>query len=112
MLKMDFLGLRTLSIIKECLSLIKKRYGTDIDIEKIPIDDKETYELYGRGDTKSVFQFESPGMKEWLQKLQPTRFEDLIAMNALYRPGPLDYIPSFVARKQGQEPIEYDLPQM
>jgi len=112
MLKMDFLGLRTLSIIKECLSLIKKRYGHDIDIEKIPIDDKETYELYSRGDTKSVFQFESEGMKEWLQKLQPTRFEDLIAMNALYRPGPLDYIPSFVARKQGQEPIEYDLPEM
>ncbi|MDE6871491.1 MAG: DNA polymerase III subunit alpha [Bacteroidales bacterium] len=112
MLKMDFLGLRTLSIIKECLSLVKSRFGHDIDIEKIPIDDKETYELYSRGDTKSVFQFESDGMKEWLQKLQPTRFEDLIAMNALYRPGPLDYIPSFVARKQGQEPIEYDLPDM
>ena len=112
MLKMDFLGLRTLSIIKECLSNIKKRSGIDIDIEAIPIDDKETYELYGRGDTTSIFQFESPGMKEWLQKLQPTRFEDLIAMNALYRPGPMDYIPSFVARKQGTEPIEYDLPEM
>ncbi len=112
MLKMDFLGLRTLSIIKECLRSIKKRHGIDIDIEKIPIDDKETYELYGRGDTTSVFQFESPGMKEWLQKLKPTRFEDLIAMNALYRPGPMDYIPQFVARKQGTEPIAYDLPEM
>ena len=112
MLKMDFLGLRTLSIIKECLANIKKRHGIDIDIESIPIDDAETYQLYGRGDTTSVFQFESEGMKQWLQKLQPTRFEDLIAMNALYRPGPLDYIPSFVARKQGTEKIEYDLPEM
>lgn len=112
MLKMDFLGLRTLSIIKECQENIRKRSGEVFDIEKIPIDDKLTYELYGRGDTTSVFQFESPGMKEWLQKLQPTRFEDLIAMNALYRPGPMDYIPSFVARKQGAEPIEYDLPEM
>ena len=112
MLKMDFLGLRTLSIIKECLRLIKERYGKYIDIEKIPIDDPETYALYSRGDTKSVFQFESPGMKEWLQKLHPTRFEDLIAMNALYRPGPMEYIPNFVARKHGTEPITYDLPQM
>ena len=112
MLKMDFLGLRTLSIIKECLALIKKRFNIEIDIEKIPIDDKETYELYGRGDTTSVFQFESPGMREWLQKLHPERFEDLIAMNALYRPGPMDYIPSFVDRKLGKEPIEYDLPEM
>ena len=112
MLKMDFLGLKTLSIIKECLETVKKTRGIDIDIENIPIDDEETYKLYGRGDTKSVFQFESDGMKEWLQKLQPTRFEDLIAMNALYRPGPLDYIPSFVARKQGTEKIEYDLPEM
>jgi len=112
MLKMDFLGLRTLSIIKECQANIKKRFGIEFDIEKIPIDDKETYELYSRGDTTSVFQFESPGMKEWLIKLQPTRFEDLIAMNALYRPGPMDYIPDFVERKQGRQPIEYDLPQM
>ena len=112
MLKMDFLGLKTLSIIKECLESVKKTHGIDIDIEKIPIDDEETYKLYGRGDTKSVFQFESDGMKEWLQKLQPTRFEDLIAMNALYRPGPMDYIPSFVTRKQGKEKIEYDLPEM
>ena len=112
MLKMDFLGLRTLSIIKECQANIKKRFGIEFDIEKIPIDDKETYELYSRGDTTSVFQFESPGMKEWLIKLQPTRFEDLIAMNALYRPGPMDYIPDFVERKQGRQPIIYDLPQM
>ena len=112
MLKMDFLGLRTLSIIKECQANIKKRFGIEFDIEKIPIDDKLTYELYSRGDTTSVFQFESPGMKEWLTKLQPTRFEDLIAMNALYRPGPMDYIPDFVERKQGRQPIEYDLPEM
>ncbi len=112
MLKMDFLGLRTLSIIKECLSLVKKRFNVDIDIEKIPIDDPETYALYSRGDTKSVFQFESPGMKEWLQRLHPQRFEDLIAMNALYRPGPMDYIPSFVARKRGEEEIKFDLPVM
>ena len=112
MLKMDFLGLRTLSIIKECQANIKKRHGIEFDIEKIPIDDPETYALYGRGDTTSVFQFESPGMKEWLIKLQPTRFEDLIAMNALYRPGPMDYIPDFVDRKQGRKPIEYDLPAM
>ncbi len=112
MLKMDFLGLRTLSIIKECQANIKKRHGIEFDIEQIPIDDPETYALYSRGDTTSVFQFESPGMKEWLIKLQPTRFEDLIAMNALYRPGPMDYIPDFVERKQGRQPIVYDLPEM
>ena len=112
MLKMDFLGLRTLSIIKICLAEVKKRFGIDIDIEKIPIDDQKAYEIYSNGDTKSVFQFESPGMMEWLQKLHPERFEDLIAMNALYRPGPMDYIPSFVARKRGEEPITYDLPAM
>ena len=112
MLKMDFLGLRTLSIIKECQANIKKRHGIEFDIEKIPIDDPKAYELYSRGDTTSVFQFESPGMKEWLTKLQPTRFEDLIAMNALYRPGPMDYIPDFVERKQGRQPIVYDLPEM
>jgi len=112
MLKMDFLGLRTLSIIKECQANIKKRFGIEFDIEKIDINDPETYALYSRGDTTSVFQFESPGMKEWLIKLQPTRFEDLIAMNALYRPGPMDYIPDFVERKQGRQVIKYDLPQM
>ena len=112
MLKMDFLGLRTLSIIKECQANIKKRHGIEFDIEKIDICDPLTYELYSRGDTTSVFQFESPGMKEWLIKPQPTRFEDLIAMNALYRPGPMDYIPDFVERKQGRQPIVYDLPEM
>ncbi len=112
MLKMDFLGLNTLSIIHKCLDAIKLRTGEEIDIEAIPIDDKETYELYSHGDTDSVFQFESPGMKQWLQKLHPERFEDLIAMNALYRPGPMDYIPDFVNRKLGLEPIEYDLPEM
>ena len=112
MLKMDFLGLNTLSIIKECMNNIVSRGGERFDIEKIPIDDEQTFALYGRGDTDSVFQFESPGMKKWLQKLQPTRFEDLIAMNALYRPGPMDYIPDFVDRKLGKQPITYDLADM
>ena len=112
MLKMDFLGLITLSIIHNCLDLIKEHHGDEIDIEAIPINDPPTYELYGRGDTTSVFQFESDGMKTWLQKLRPSRFEDLIAMNALYRPGPMDYIPDFVARKLGDQAIEYDLPEM
>ncbi|MBO7644180.1 MAG: DNA polymerase III subunit alpha [Bacteroidales bacterium] len=112
MLKMDFLGLITLSIIHETLRNIKQRHGIDIDIEAIPIDDRETLELYGRGDTTVVFQFESEGMKTWLQRLKPERFEDLIAMNALYRPGPMDYIPDFVERKQGVQKIEYDLPEM
>lgn len=112
MLKMDFLGLITLSIIHNCLDLIRQRHGTDIDIEAIPIDDGPTYELYGRGDTTNVFQFESPGMKNWLKRLHPSRFEDLIAMNALFRPGPMDYIPDFVDRKLGLKSIEYDLPEM
>lgn len=112
MLKMDFLGLKTLSIIDRALRMVKKRFGDDIDIEKIPIDDKAVYDLYSRGDTKSVFQFESPGMKEWLIKLHPERFEDLIAMNALYRPGPMDYIPKFVAGKKDSSTITYDLPEM
>ncbi len=112
MLKMDFLGLNTLSIIHETLNNIRDRYGREIDIEAIPIDDKPTYELYGRGDTTVVFQFESAGMKNYLQKLHPERFEDLIAMNALYRPGPMDYIPDFIDRKLGLKPIEYDLPDM
>ena len=112
MLKMDFLGLKTLSIIDRCLALVKKRFGVEIDIEKIPIDDPEVFALYSRGDTKSIFQFESGGMKEWLIKLQPERFEDLIAMNALYRPGPMDYIPDFVAGKNDPSKIHYDLPAM
>lgn len=112
MLKMDFLGLKTLSIIDRCLALIRKRFGREIDIEKIPIDDPLVYDLYSRGDTKSIFQFESGGMKEWLIKLHPERFEDLIAMNALYRPGPMDYIPDFVAGKNDPGKIHYDLPDM
>lgn len=112
MLKMDFLGLKTLSIIDRCLALVKKRFCVEIDIEKIPIDDPEVFALYSRGDTKSIFQFESGGMKEWLIKLQPERFEDLIAMNALYRPGPMDYIPDFVAGKNDPSKIHYDLPAM
>lgn len=112
MLKMDFLGLRTLSILKEAIANVKKHRGIDVDIDTIPIGDKATYELFSRGDTVAVFQFESPGMQKWLRELKPTRFEDLIAMNALYRPGPMDYIPDFVDRKQGRKKIEYDLPQM
>ena len=112
MLKMDFLGLKTLSILKEAVSNVKKARGIDVDVDTIPIDDKLTYELFSRGDTVAIFQFESPGMQKWLRELKPTRFEDLIAMNALYRPGPMDYIPDFVDRKQGRKKIEYDLPQM
>lgn len=112
LLKMDFLGLRTLSIIKETVENIKKSKGITIDPEAIPIDDKETFELFSKGDTIAVFQFESDGMQKWLKELGPTRFEDLIAMNALYRPGPMDYIPDFVARKHGRKKIEYDLPGM
>jgi len=109
LLKMDFLGLSTLNIIKNTLKNIKLRHNIDIDIEAIPFDDTSTYELFARGETTSIFQFESDGMRKWLRLLKPTRFEDLIAMNALYRPGPMDYIPSFVRRKHGQEPISYDL---
>ncbi len=109
LLKMDFLGLSTLNIIKNCLKNIKLRHNIDIDIEAIPLDDAQTYELFAKGETASIFQFESDGMRKWLMALKPNRFEDLIAMNALYRPGPMDYIPSFVKRKHGQEPISYDL---
>ena len=112
LLKMDFLGLKTLSIIKESLENIKRSKGEDVDIDNVPLDDKETYELYSRGETTALFQFESDGMKKYLRELKPTRFEDLIAMNALYRPGPMGYIPNFIARKHGREKIEYDLPIM
>ncbi|PID91256.1 MAG: DNA polymerase III subunit alpha [Bacteroidetes bacterium] len=112
MLKMDFLGLKTLSIIKDALANIRESRGIDIDIDHIPIDDPATFELYARGETTGLFQFESAGMKKYLKELKPNRFEDLIAMNALYRPGPMDYIPSFIARKHGREKIEYDLPEM
>ena len=112
LIKMDFLGLRTLTIIKGALDNIKLRHGIDIDIEAIPLDDKLTYDLFSRGDTNGIFQFESEGMKKYMRELKPNRLEDIIAMNALYRPGPMDYIPTFIKRKSGQEPIEYDLPEM
>ncbi len=112
LIKMDFLGLKTLSIIKEALYNIKLRHGIDLDIDHIPIDDPLTFELYSKGNTTSTFQFESPGMQNSLRSLQPSKFEDLIAMNALYRPGPMDYIPTFIARKHGDEPIVYDIPCM
>ena len=112
LIKMDFLGLKTLSIIKEALSNIKKTHGIDIDINAIPIDDKKTYELFSKGLTVGTFQFESHGMQKYLKELQPTQFEDLIAMNALYRPGPMQYIPQFVNRKHGREKIEYHFPEM
>ena len=112
LIKMDFLGLKNLSIIKEALANIKLNHGVDIDIEKIPIDDPKTYELYCKGQTSGTFQFESAGMQKYLIELHPTCFEDLIAMNALYRPGPMDYIPQFINRKQGREPIKYDIPCM
>ncbi|MDO5342927.1 MAG: DNA polymerase III subunit alpha [Bacteroidia bacterium] len=112
LIKMDFLGLKTLTQIKDALANIKKTHGIDLDIDNIPIDDAETYKLYSSGNTIGTFQFESAGMQKYLRELQPTVFEDLIAMNALYRPGPMDYIPTFIARKQGKEPIEYDFPEM
>ena len=112
LIKMDFLGLKTLSIIKDALENIEASKGVKIDIDAIPLDDSATYELYSRGETTGLFQFESPGMKKHLCNLKPNRFEDLIAMNALYRPGPMEYIPSFIARKHGQEKVTYDIPDM
>lgn len=112
LIKMDFLGLRTLSIIKTCLENIKKSRHLILDENQIPLDDKETFELFSRGETTGLFQFESPGMKKHLRALQPNRFEDLVAMNALYRPGPMEYIPQFIHRKHGEEPILYDHPMM
>ena len=112
LIKMDFLGLITLTIIKECLRNIKKAQGIDIDIDHIPIDDELTYKLFQEGRTVAVFQFESAGMQKYLRELKPTVIGDLIAMNALYRPGPMDYIPQFIKRKQGIEPVTYDIPVM
>lgn len=112
LIKMDFLGLKTLSIIKETVENIRQTRHIDLDIDSIPIDDPKTYELYSAGRTTGTFQFESAGMQKYLKELQPSKFEDLIAMNALYRPGPMDYIPSFIARKQGKEEIKYDIPVM
>ena len=112
LIKMDFLGLKTLSELKEACANIKRTRGIDIDLDNIPIDDPKTYELYQQGRTIGTFQFESSGMQKYLRELHPTVFEDLIAMNALYRPGPMDYIPSFIARKNGREEIKYDIPCM
>ena len=112
LIKMDFLGLRTLSIIKDAVANVKSVHGIDVDIDAIPLDDAPTYEVFAHGDTTGLFQFESPGMKKHLRNLKPNRFEDLIAMNALYRPGPMEYIPNFIARKQGQEPVTYEIPDM
>ncbi|MDR6966588.1 DNA polymerase-3 subunit alpha [Flavobacterium arsenatis] len=109
LLKMDFLGLKTLTLIKDTVKLVKYRLNIDLDPDAFPIDDKETYELFQRGETVGVFQYESPGMQKYMKDLKPTVFADLIAMNALYRPGPLEYIPSFVRRKNGEEEIKYDL---
>ena len=109
LIKMDFLGLITLTIIKECLRNVKKARGIDIDIDHIPIDDELTYKLFQEGRTVAVFQFESAGMQKYLRELKPTVIGDLIAMNALYRPGPMDYIPQFIRRKQGVEPVSYDI---
>ena len=112
LLKMDFLGLKTLTIIKDTVKLIKYKYDIDLDPEKFELDDKKTYELFQRGETVGIFQYESPGMQKYLKDLKPTDFNDLIAMNALYRPGPLEYIPSYISRKNGSEPITYDIPEM
>lgn len=111
-IKMDFLGLKTLTIIRDALRLIKQNHGIDIDIDSIPLDDAKTFALYQRGETNGTFQFESVGMQKYLKELRPDKFDDLIAMNALYRPGPLAYIPNFIKRKHGLEPITYDLPEM
>lgn len=111
-IKMDFLGLKTLSIIRDAMKLIKQNHGIDIVIDDVPLDDPKTFALYQHGDTNGTFQFESPGMQKHLVSLKPDKFADLIAMNALYRPGPLEYIPNFIARKHGREPIIYDLPEM
>ncbi len=112
MLKMDFLGLKTLTILRDALRLIEKNHGIKVNLDEIPLDDKKTFELYQRGDTIGTLQFESPGMQKYLRDLKPDKFDDLIAMNALYRPGPMSYIPKFVNRKHGREKIQYDLPQM
>ncbi|MBR0270172.1 MAG: DNA polymerase III subunit alpha [Prevotella sp.] len=112
LIKMDFLGLKTLSEMKEACAVIKQHRGIDIDLDNIPIDDPKTYELYQQGRTIGTFQFESAGMQKYLRELKPTVFEDLIAMNALYRPGPMGYIPQFIRRKHGEEPITYDIPVM
>ncbi|MDG1397441.1 MAG: DNA polymerase III subunit alpha [Polaribacter sp.] len=112
LLKMDFLGLKTLTLIKDTVKIVKARHNVSLDPENFPLDDVKTYELFQRGETVGIFQYESPGMQKHMRSLKPTVFADLIAMNALYRPGPMEYIPSFINRKHGTEDIEYDLPAM
>lgn len=111
-IKMDFLGLKTLSILKTALQLIKQNHGISINIDDIPLDDEKTYKLYQQGDTNGTFQFESPGMQKYLRELKPDKFDDLIAMNALYRPGPMAYIPEYIDRKHGKKQVVYDLADM
>jgi DNA polymerase III subunit alpha len=111
-IKMDFLGLKTLSIIRDALKLIEENHGVKINIDDLPLDDVQTYELYQRGETNATFQFESAGMQKYLRELKPERFDELIAMNALYRPGPIEYIPDFISRKHGRQAVNYDLPVM
>jgi len=111
-IKMDFLGLKTLSILKTALQLIKQNHGVEIDIDSIPLDDEKTYKLYQHGDTNGTFQFESVGMQKYLRELKPDKFDDLIAMNALYRPGPMAYIPEYIDRKHGRKQVQFDLPDM
>ncbi|WP_299529773.1 DNA polymerase III subunit alpha [Ulvibacterium sp.] len=112
LLKMDFLGLKTLTLIKDTVKIVKAKHGITLVPDEFPLDDEKTYELFQRGDTVGIFQYESPGMQKHMKDLKPTVFDDLIAMNALYRPGPMEYIPSFIARKHGREEISYDLPDM
>src|SRR6201999_277164 len=111
-IKMDFLGLRTLNILKTALELIRENHGIAIDIDTIPLDDEKTFGLYQRAETIGTFQFESPGMQKYLRDLKPDQFNDLIAMNALYRPGPMAYIPDYIDRKHGRQEISFDLPEM
>jgi len=112
LLKMDFLGLKNLTIIKDCIKILKALHNIDLDIDTIPLDDKKTFEVFQRADTKGIFQFSSDGMRAHLRHLKPDKFDDLIAMNALFRPGPMEYIPNYIKRKHGKEEIEYDLPEM
>ena len=112
LLKMDFLGLKTLTLIKDTVKIVRAKHGIELDPDNFPLDDEKTYELFQRGETVGIFQYESAGMQKHMKDLKPTVFDDLIAMNALYRPGPMEYIPSFIRRKKGEEPIEYDLPEM
>ena len=112
LLKMDFLGLKTLTILDDALALIQENHGVEIDLDSLPLDDPDTYKLFQKGDTVSIFQFESSGMREWMRKLKPTSIDDLIAMNALYRPGPMDLIPSYIDRKHGKETVEYPHPML